>query len=742
MSKGKLGREARARLPESEREAAVAAEIARTISASLDLCTVLQRVAEGAKELCGSDIAKIALRDPRSEAMVFRHRVGSRYKGYDTFGIEAGKGSGGQVLLSGRPFRTENYVEDPRISKDYLEVAREEGVVAEMVAPIRIQERVEGLLFVQNRSRRPFTDRDEAILLRLADHAAIAIQNARLYEETEKRRRAAESLAEVGRLISQSLDPEEVEQRVVDSVRSLLGATVAALYRLEPESGDMVAVAISGDAGPTFGKNLVFPRGTGAVGLAVREGRPVVTTDLLTDPRITLEVEARTRIEQAAFRAGLAVPLVAKERVIGALGVADRPGRLFDREDIRLAQAFADQAAIALENSRLYGDLKAALDKIEAAQQQIVQAERLRALGEMAGGIAHDFNNVLAVIVGRAQLLLSQTDDPDLRRQLQVIEKVALDGARTVRRIQEFTRMRLARPFQPVDLNQVVEEVVEITRSRWKDEAQAKGVAYDLRMETTPLPPTVGDPSELSEALTNLVFNALDAMPLGGKITLRTGVEGDRVSVVVADTGIGMSDEVRQRIFDPFFTTKAGRGSGLGLSVVYGIIARHGGEVEVRSREGEGSAFTVRLPVEWEALEPAQVAPAPRPHRSAKILVVEDEREVREMVVDMLAGRGHRVTACGDGRSALARFEEEQFDLVVTDLGMPGISGWEVAKGVKLRHPETPVALVTGWGDQVDPDDVGRKGIDFLVAKPFRIDDLTAVVARALNPGRKQPDYH
>ncbi|MBI4241391.1 MAG: response regulator, partial [Candidatus Rokubacteria bacterium] len=317
-------------------------------------------------------------------------------------------------------------------------------------------------------------------------------------------------------------------------------------------------------------------------------------------------------------------------------------------------------------------------------------------------------------------------------RQLRVIEKAAMDGARTVRRVQEFTRMRRAGVVQAVDLNHVVEEVVEVTRSRWKDEAEARGIRYDLPMELVPVPRVAGDPAELREALTNILFNALDAMPRGGRVTFRTGVEGERVFCSVADSGIGMPEEVRRRVFEPFFTTKAEKGSGLGLSIVYGIVTRHGGEIEVESQVGDGSTFTLRLPVGRDIPPPPERVPPPRRQRSAKILVVEDEEEIREILVEVLAKLGHAVTACADGRSGLSRFQEELFDLVVTDLGMPGLSGWEVARQIKLRSPGTPVALVTGWSDRIDPAEARAKGVDFLVAKPFKPEDLTTVVGEAL----------
>ncbi len=1046
------------------REAEVVADVARTINASLDLDTILQRVVEAAKDLCGSDMAHIALRNAGADALVFRYWAGPRSRGPQPFEVAPGKGVGGQVLLTGRPFRTEDYAEDPRITKDYVATIQGEGIVASMAVPIRMMgDRIEGLLFVDNRTRRPFGDRDEAILMRLADHAAIAIRNARLLIQSESRRRAAESLADLGRLVSQSLNLQEVARRIADSVRALLDASASTLYRVDETSGDLVALASSGELGPALAGDLVLPRGTGVSWLAVRERRPVVTPNALADPRVVLGPEWRARAELAPFRAVLGLPLTVQDRVIGALAVADREGRVFDAEEVRLVQtfadqaalaldnarlyeeaqrrlaelttvqrvarainstlrledvfqavvhqistafgyrmvsihlvtddglalqacvgyervipfipfhqgmtgrvartgraefvrdatrdkdflfaspdvrqgiivplkgsdtrvlgtvgvestgepalteadlallqllsdqisvavanarlyaqatrrqqeaeelartaqtltesldtaevgerivqsvvrlfsahaatlrllqpdgslvaiglgglaqdhyppghvlppglglpgraviegrpvfsrdvqeeadlafnedlrrrvlatgnraslsvplrakgkligvltiahaivrefseseiallqAFADQAAIALENSRLFGELQAALREVEASQQRVIQGERLRALGELAGGVAHDFNNILAAIVGRAQLLLAHAEDPAQRRQLQIIEQAAMDGARTVRRIQEFTRVRRARPFQSVDVNQIAEEVVEVTRSRWRDEAHAQGLTYDIRIEADPVPPVAADPSELREALTNLLLNALDAMPRGGHVTVQTRVEGEHVVCVVSDTGIGMIEEVRRRVFDPFFTTKVEKGTGLGLSLVYGIVTRHGGEIDVRSRPSEGSVFTIRLPIGRPIPEPPPPGP-PSTMPLARILVIEDEERVRETLEDLLSQQGHAVVACADAQTGLARFEAEPFELVFTDLGMPKLSGWEVARAVKLRRPGTPVVLVTGWGDQIDPAEARDRGVDFLVPKPFQSGEVTAVVARAL----------
>ena len=337
------------------REAEVVAELARSISGSLDLDTVLQRFALGARELCEADMARIALREPGSDAMFVRYRSGSRYEGYATIRIEAGKGSGGLVVRTGRPLRSDNYLADPRISRDFQHVAEAEGIVAHLAVPIRSGERTEGVLYVDNRSPRPFTDRDEAILSTLADNAAVAIQNTRLFAESAVRRRGAEAVAELGSALLHTLDPKIVAKQTTDSSRALLGARNAALYRLE-DNGALASVAVSGQMGPAFGENVVFPPGSGAIGAAVRTRQPVTTTDVLSDDRLVLAPDLRSRIEQAGYRSVLSVPLFLKDGVIGALSVGDRLGRVFDQDEIRAMQTFAAQAALALENARLYAD--------------------------------------------------------------------------------------------------------------------------------------------------------------------------------------------------------------------------------------------------------------------------------------------------------------------------------------------------------------------------------------------------
>lgn len=390
------------------------------------------------------------------------------------------------------------------------------------------------------------------------------------------------------------------------------------------------------------------------------------------------------------------------------------------------------------------GEVRAILDDLLATHHQTVQQERLRAFREMAGEVAHDFNNTLSGILARAQLLLADVQDPDVRRSLRMIEQVALEGAWVVRRFQDFSRTRPTRPFQPVDLNQLVEEIAVSARSRWSQQLTARGIAGEVRSESGAAPTVLGDMAELRQVLTSMALNALDAMPEGGNLSFRTGFEGGRAFCQVADTGVGMPEQIRLHIFDPFFTTKREKGKGFGLSGAYAVVDRHGGEIAVESEVGKGTVFTVWLPVAGEvaearpeALRPttlAAAAPAPPPkaHSGAKILVVDDSEEVREVLRELLSRHGYTVVTAPDGESGLVELETRTFDLAMVDLGLPGISGLEVAHRLKDRWPATRVALMTGYGDRMGPDDAKAKGVDFVLAKPFSLDQLRSVVDHAL----------
>jgi PAS domain S-box-containing protein len=382
-------------------------------------------------------------------------------------------------------------------------------------------------------------------------------------------------------------------------------------------------------------------------------------------------------------------------------------------------------------------------------EEKFLQAEKLKALGEMAGGVAHDFNNFLAAILGRAELMklqLTTQGGKERRRStkhlldgLAVIDRAASDAAETVRRIQEFTRTRAQKEPVHIGLNQLVKEVLELTRPRWKDESESRGIKFTVKQELNANRPVAGIPSELREVLINLVINALDAMSSGGELTIRTETNGNFNCISVSDTGPGISRDARGKIFDPFFTTKGPKSSGLGLSVSYRIIERHGGDISLMTGKGKGSTFRVKLPTAKQTLMEIIEEDLPGEKRKAAILVIDDEPEIRTSLSEILSLDGHRVKVARDGQEGISTFKTDRFDLVLTDLGMPGMSGWQLAKKIKKLSPNTPVAIITGWGLRPDRQRMKRAGVDLFIAKPFRLKDIRKLVTDGIELHSRAP---
>lgn len=387
-------------------------------------------------------------------------------------------------------------------------------------------------------------------------------------------------------------------------------------------------------------------------------------------------------------------------------------------------------------------------------QKKLIQNEKLRSLGEMASGVAHDFNNILAAILGRVQLLSRKLLPPPdaqekrranimLREGLGIIEKAALDGAETVRRIQEFARHRDNEYFAVLDINTIVQDALQFTKTKWKDEAESKGIRIHIKKKFTAIPPVAGSPSELRELFTNLINNAVDAMTSGGELSIKTFVSDDGSSAVIAikDTGAGIPHDILERVFEPFFTTKGVHSSGLGLSVSYGIVNRHRGDIKIKSTEGQGTVFTVSIPLHHAATDEKsgrQPSEAAAKQVQASVLVIEDEPEVRAMLSDVLTDHGHHVESASNGEQGVAAFKEKQFDLVFTDLGMPGMSGWQVAREIKNINQAVPIVLITGWAVELEADDMRRRDIEAVLNKPFNIYQLLQLIEKLAGPKEKQ----
>lgn len=391
-------------------------------------------------------------------------------------------------------------------------------------------------------------------------------------------------------------------------------------------------------------------------------------------------------------------------------------------------------------NQNIIAFLKDITEK-KKMEAQLFQAEKLRAIADLASGVAHDFNNALSIILGNIQLLQLTIEDPQVQDTLKIIEKITKDCAHKVRQLNIFTKDRSYAKIQlseTLDVNAIVREAINYTRSKWEDENRKNGINIDMVCDLKEVPPTKGDHSELREVITSLIINAIEAMPLGGRIEIHTFSKGSKIYIQVSDTGIGMGEDTIEKIFEPFFTTKPFTHSGLGLSMCYGIIKSYGGEIDVESQKGKGTKFTISLPVRTsgdlikeckgeELLKEKTI-------KKAKILVIEDEELIRNMLVQGLTRENHQVTVAKDGIEGIDLFRKMKFDIVLTDLGMPNLSGWEVCKTVKKMSPNTPVGMITGWGEIVNPTNQREEGPDFILAKPFDFGCIVNKINEILNP--------
>ena len=728
IENAELTRRTEERLQETE----LLLEVSRSLTSTLDLPALLGQFLAGVQRAIGADSIGVWLCEGESPWM--QPVVTSQVPPERLESLRRARLSSvdhpfyAEAFRSKRPVTSSEVADDPRIPPELRGEATRHR--SQLFVPIVAKDLViGGFLAVWWTERREFTESELRLMEAVAGQAGAAVENARLFSDNRRRLEELSVLYELSQAVTGQLERAALAEAIYRQLVRVLDAPSAAIVAYD-ETRHEIEVVLSARDGVVQAEETGrrYPFGVGLMSRTIERRQPIRVDDY---------AEACRREGVTPFDAQLphpywlGAPMIAGDEVVGAISLrsAHRP---FDEADARLLVNITGLAALAFRSARLYEDRLRAYSELVAAQDHLVRADKLRALGEMASGVAHDFNNLLTSIVGRAQMLLQQIEEPRLRRWLQVIERAALDGARTVRRLQEFTRIRRDQAFAPVDLTLVVREALEVSQFRWKDEAMRRAVEQRVVTSLAAVPPVSGDPAELREALTNLILNAVDAMPDGGTLTLATRAEADAVVVTVADTGAGMTDEVKRRLFEPFFSTKGVKGTGLGLSLTFGIVSRHGGQIDVDSAPGRGTRFTLRFPVPSLAGEEAPGtarAPVALDARPARCLVVDDEELVREMLSDLLAHAGHAVVGAAGGAEAIERFRAEEFDLVLTDLGMAEVNGWQVARACKELRPDVPVLLVTGWGVELSGQELAAHGVDAVLAKPLRVDDLLGAVA-------------
>lgn len=381
-------------------------------------------------------------------------------------------------------------------------------------------------------------------------------------------------------------------------------------------------------------------------------------------------------------------------------------------------------------------ELEQALEQLRATQNQVVKQERLSALGTMAGGVAHDFNNTLTMMIGYGEMLLPWFEKaaPDTKEQtyLKHIVSAAQDATHVVKRLRDFYRPADAADVRvAVDLNQLCEQAIGFTAPKWKGASRAAGATIEVVHDFSEVPSVLGCAPELREVLTNLIFNAVDAMPEGGQITVRTRSLPTHVRVDVTDNGIGMTPEEKVRCLEPFFTTKGEHGTGLGLAVTYGIVQRHGGHIEIESEKGCGTTFSLLFPVVESDANNGTMAPAKDAVRSLSVLVVDDQEIICELISEHLIADGHQPVTTSEVENAIQIFREGDFDLVITDQSMPVMNGIQLGQMVKQMRPTTPVILLTGFGDELKVNGQMPDGIDMIVSKPVSSVELRRAILEA-----------
>ena len=473
---------------------------------------------------------------------------------------------------------------------------------------------------------------------------------------------------------------------------------------------------------------------------------------LVYEPDITqVPFPFAQRLARGALTSMVAAPLLVESKVFGVLIAARRQAHSFSSGECEFLRQASEHVALAAHQAQLYSALQQAYDDLRQTQKAVMQQERLLALGQMASGIAHDINNAISPVSLYTESLLEKEPglSPGARSQLETIQRAIDDVAQTVARMREFYRQREPQmTLLPVDMNRLVQQVVDLTRARWSDMAQQRGIAIETRTELAPeLPSVMGADNEIREALTNLIFNAVDAMPNGGPLILRTRVAQEQgvpsqespvrrfVRVEVIDAGIGMDEDTRRRCLEPFFTTKGERGTGLGLAMVYGTMQRHSADFEIESALGKGT--TVRLSFAIPTT-PAVGAAAPATASAVpplRILIVDDDPLVLKSLRDTLEADGHGVTTADGGRAGIdaflaAKAQGNPFPVVITDLGMPYVDGRKVSNAIKTAAPQTILLLLTGWGQRLVADGDVPPHVDRVLSKPPKLRELREALAR------------
>ena len=602
------------------------------------------------------------------------------------------------------------------------------------------------------------TSSDEALKRQIAEHGEIFQHElARTQTRFEERVRELSAVRSIVDALKYIQEPRRVFEGIINTVIDETNAENCSLMLLDHDSGELLVKAARSQTDtesryydPANLPVSRFKRGEGIAGWVAENGEPVAIADISQDTRF---VDATQNI--GPIGSLLCLPLHLDGNVVGVLNLSHPHPKSFTDEDVRLMMLIADQVAIALNSVQLFEDtnklnnvlsrqidhatealqhanqnLQDEMAERKQAEQELIRTQRLRAVGELAAGVSHNLNNILTGIWGPAQLLQRSTRDPHLLRQADLINTFAERAADLVARLHQTTRVAEETELQVINVNNIIHEAIETTRPRWKDEPESRNITNTIQTHLTDAPTILGTASDLYDAFVNLIFNAVDAMPQGGTISLSTQIIDEHVQIKITDTGEGMDAETQQKIFEPFFTTKIDVGRGLGLSTVYNTITRWNGHMAVESAPNQGTTFMITLPLSDEAPAEEDTAPTAPEGRRGRVLIVDDEPAIAEILLTILQDE-HDVEIADNGNLALERFQTNTYEVALLDLGMPGMSGDVLAEEIRKITPNISLILTTGW--QLPEDDPRLEEFDFWIQKPFRgFDRIRELVHQAL----------
>ena len=681
--------------------------------------------------LLAADRAVLFVPDDTTGRLVPRSGRGFRRDDLESVVLDPGEGLVGRVFAEKRML-TYDAAGEPSVRDPFAErFPMRQGIAV----PVRTEGEVGGVLFAGRQELgAPFTTTDVLLLLVIADRVGSSLVHQRLLEH---RGDHIAHLRELRGLVDANLparEPREILARASDAACRLAGVR-GALALAGSATGHIAVLA---------GAGLLA-----SVGLErVRADDDVLVEGFGADGPVAIrDLQARRPLrpglfEEEGIRAALLVPMRARGRVMGLLCLADPEPRDFAPEEIESALMLAALTAAALETERQLGESRHALAERDAEQADLGRGERARVLAAFGAGLTRELHPVFATLLGRAQLLLARAPNDPLREGLVALEEAAWRGTDLLQRV-----LGLAEADQRgavAELPVIAQEAVSFARARLRAEAEARG-AIEMSADLGATPPVEAGATALREAIVGLVQNAVEAMPAGGTLSVRTRGHDGGAELVLVDTGEGIPPEIRPRIFDPFFTTRPGH-LGLGLTVAEAVVLRAGGRLEVeRAGSGGGTRVTLWLPAAGlrppapppeDAAEPArppETAARPSAARTGSVLVVEDEEGIRTEVLDTLMAVGHRVEAVPDADAALARLGQGGIDVVLTDLALRDRSGLHLASAVKKRSPGTAVVLLTGWGRRLHEDRLRESGVDVMLVKPLQPDRVREAVADALH---------